>query len=398
MDKRQISVEELRVGMYVEELDRPWLETPFTYQGFPITSDAHIKMLKSLCKTVFIDVDRESTIDTHRKRASGAVPLHGTTIHPVGRPVEQELYVARDIFVACEASIAKAVESLKVEGNLDLEPLKHSVADMTRSIERHPDAMMLMSKIRAKGSYELGRAVDVSVLLITFGRFLQFSSDRLELLGLAGLLLDIGKVKIPDEILRKKGILTAQEYEVAKQHVVYSVELVREAGLPREIEDVIVQHHEREDGSGYPRGLRGPQISIDGALAGLVDTYSALTSVRSYAAQASSSNALGKLHAQQGRLFLQALVEQFIQCIGIYPVGSVVELNTGEVGIVVSQNLARRLQPHVLVILDRDQKPLRTQVMLDLMKDPKATADEPYRIRRALAKDKLPINPQDFFL
>jgi len=398
MDKKQILVEQLRVGMYVEELDRPWLGTPFTYQGFPVNSDDQIRMLKSLCKTVFIDVDREFSVDTHRKWVSSELPLRGTTIHPVGRSVEQELYVARDILVACETSIAKAIESYRVEGNVDPEPLKAAVVDMTRSIERNPDAMILMSKIRAKGSYELSRAVDVSVLLITFGRFLQLSSDRLELLGLAGLLLDSGKVKIPDEILRKKGLLTAQEYEVAKQHVVYSLEFVRDARLPREIEDIIVQHHERADGSGYPRGLRGSQISIDGALAGLVDSYSALTSARSYAEQTSSSNALGKLHAQQGKLFHQALVEQFIQCIGIYPVGSVVELNTGEVGIVIAQNLARRLQPRVMVVLDRDRKPLRVQVILDLMKEPRATADEPYRIRRALPKDKLAINPQDFFL
>ena len=280
MSKRQIPVDQLRIGMYVDELHRPWPGTLFTYQGFPLNSEDQINLVKRLCETVFIDDDRESSIDTQRERLTRELPLRGTTIHPVGRAVEQELTLARDIFVACEASIAKAVESFKVEGNLKPEPLNAAVVDMTRSIERNPDAMMLMSKIRAKGSYELSRAVDVSVLLITFGRFLQLPSARLELLGLAGLLLDIGKVKVRDEILRKKGLLTAEEYEIAKQHVIYSVNMVRDAGLPHEIEDIIVQHHEREDGSGYPQGLRGSQISIDGAVAGLVDSYSALTSAR----------------------------------------------------------------------------------------------------------------------
>ena len=160
----------------------------------------------------------------------------------------------------------------------------------------------------------------------------------------------------------------------------------------------MLQHHERQDGSGYPRGLKGRQITIDGAIAGLVNSYSALTSKRGYAEQESPSNALGKLYKVRGKLFHEALVEQFIQCIGIYPVGSTVELNTGEVGIVIAQNLVRRLQPRVMVILDASWKPIKPQVILDLIKEPKTASDEPYRIKRTLPRDKLPINPEEFFL
>jgi len=235
--------------------------------------------------------------------------------------------------------------------------------------------------------------------MTTFGRFLQFPAERLELLGLAGLLLDIGKVKVPDSVLRKNGTLSAQEYELAKAHVTHSIELIRSAQrLPQGLEEIVLQHHERQDGRGYPRGLRGRQITIDGAIAGLVNSYCALTSTRAYAEQDSPSNALSKLYKLRGKNFHEALVEQFIQCIGIYPVGSTVELNTGEVGIVIAQNLVRRLQPRVLVVLDRSWKPVQQQVILDLIKEPKATADEPYRIRRTLPRNKLPIRPEDFFL
>jgi HD-GYP domain-containing protein (c-di-GMP phosphodiesterase class II) len=213
------------------------------------------------------------------------------------------------------------------------------------------------------------------------------------------MLLDVGKTKLPDSILKKRDMLSPEEYEQVKAHVLHSVELVRDAsGLPPGVDEIVLTHHERQDGSGYPNGLLGDAIPIDGAIAALVDSFSALTSSRSYAEQASPSNALSLMHKLRGKLFHEALVEQFIQCIGIYPVGGAVELNTGEVAIVIAQNLVRRLQPRVMVILDSDWKPIHPQKILDLVKEPKARADEPYRIRRTLPKDKLPIDASEFFL
>ena len=214
------------------------------------------------------------------------------------------------------------------------------------------------------------------------------------------MLLDVGKTKLPDAILRKNDMLSPDEYEQVKAHVMHSVELVRErerAALPASRRSCMT-HHERQDGSGYPNGLKGDEIPIDGAIAALVDSFSALTSSRPYAEQASPSNALSLMHKLRGKLFHEALVEQFIQCIGIYPVGGAVELNTGEVAIVIAQNLVRRLQPRVMVILDANWAPIHPQKILDLVKEPKANEDEPYRIRRTLPKDKLPIDPSEFFL
>jgi HD-GYP domain-containing protein (c-di-GMP phosphodiesterase class II) len=176
------------------------------------------------------------------------------------------------------------------------------------------------------------------------------------------------------------------------------VQLVAAArDLPDGVVEIVETHHERQDGTGYPRGLKGSDIPIDGAIAALVDSFSALTSSRPYAEQASPSNALNLMHKLRGKLFHEALVEQFIQCIGIYPVGSAVELNTGEVALVIAQNLVRRLQPRVMVILDAEWRPV-TQRILELVKDPRTPSDEPYRIRRTLPKDKLPIDPSEFFL
>jgi cyclic di-GMP phosphodiesterase len=264
---------------------------------------------------------------------------------------------------------------------------------------RNPDAMMLLAKVKAKGDYEFVRAVDTSLLMIMFGRFLQLERAQLDVLGMAGMLLDVGKIMVPDAVLRKPALLTPREYELVKKHVMHSVDIIRkEKELPHEVIDIVLQHHERQDGSGYLHGLRGAEITLYGAIAGMADSYSAMVSTRPYAKPLSPSNALSSLYKLHGTLFHQALIEQFIQCIGIYPVGSVVELNSGEIGVVIMQNLVRRLQPRVMVILDKDRKPLRPEKILDLMKEPKVTADQTYQIRRTLPADTLPVNLQDYFL
>jgi HD-GYP domain-containing protein (c-di-GMP phosphodiesterase class II) len=396
MFKKLVPVSDLQLGMYVIELDRPWLGTPFDFQGFPLTLPEQIQQLRQYCKVVYIDPDREPWTPERRKAALGVL---GGTVYKEVTAVEKEVVTARDIYVSCETAIQQALEGLRSHGEIDSQKLTGAVSSMTESIQRNPDAMMLLNTLRQKGSYELGRAMDTSILMVTFGRFLQFPKERLEVLGLAGMLLDLGKTKLPDTVLQKKDMLSPDEYELVKAHVIHSVDLVSGAqALPPGVAEIVALHHERQDGSGYPKGLKGSEISIDGAIAGLVDSFSALTSARAYAEQASPSNALSLMHKLRGKLFHEALVEQFIQCIGIYPVGSAVELNTGEVAIVIAQNLVRRLQPRVMVILDRDWKAIYPQLILDLVKEPKANADEPYRIRRTLPKDKLPIDPSEFFL
>jgi HD-GYP domain-containing protein (c-di-GMP phosphodiesterase class II) len=397
MIKKQVAVGDLEIGMYVVELDRPWLGTPYDFQGFPINTADQIESLKSFCKFVFVDPERDVWTPERRRRAAGQ--LRGTVVYSEVTPVEKEVIVAKEIYSSCEDAMRHSLENLRMSGDIDSQKLTGAVTSMTESIQRNPDAMMLLNTLRQKGSYELGRAMDTSILMITFGRFLQFPKDRLEVLGLAGMLLDVGKTKLPDSVLRKKDLLSPDEYELVKAHVMYSVELVRSAsGIPSGVEDVIMLHHERQDGTGYPNAVKGEDMSIDGGISALVDSFSALTSSRPYAEQASPSNALSLLHKLRGKLFHDALVEQFIQCVGIYPVGSAVELNTGEVAIVIAQNLVRRLQPRVMVILHRDWKLINPQKILDLVKDPPANADEPYRIRRTLPKDKLPIDPSEFFL
>jgi HD-GYP domain-containing protein (c-di-GMP phosphodiesterase class II) len=394
MNKRSVPASELKLGMYVVELDRPWLGTQFAFQGFPLTVPEQIEQLQACCKTVYVDPDRERWMPAAR---SAAAPFLGTARYTEVRPVDKELPIARGIFSDCEHALEELQKSLVDQVAIRPEALKGAVASMTESIQRNPDAMLLLTRLRGHDSRHVARAMDTSVLMITFGRF---PTERLEALGLAGMLLDVGLSKVPAELARHHRALDSGLHDDLKAHVRHSTELIREAaGLPAGVQEIVMLHHERQDGAGYPQGLCGDAISADGAIAAIVDGFCELTSQRPGAADlVSPSNALSRIHKLRGSHYHEALVEQFIQCIGIYPVGSPVELNSGEIGIVVAQNLVRRLQPRVMVMLDAQGALLRVPAILDLVRAPKNAEGEPYRIRRALSKDKLPVNAENLFL
>jgi HD-GYP domain-containing protein (c-di-GMP phosphodiesterase class II) len=394
--KVQVAIEELRLGMYVVELDRPWIGTNFAFQGFPLESEDQLEQLRFYCKSVYVDPARGAWAPEKRCPLEA---LKGSTNVADKVPVEKELPVAQAIYESCEGALKDLLSSIRVEGEIDSAALTGAMTSTVRSIQRSPDAMLLLNAVRRKDSYELTRAMDTSILMVTFGRFLQFPEERLEVLGLAGMLLDVGMTELPDDAVAAFNSEDAVDSGLIETHVMHSVELIRSArGLPPRVDEVVALHHERYDGEGYPYGLSADQISMDGAIAALVDSYSRLTSTRPHAGQLSPSAALNVLHKQRGQTFDEKLVEQFIQCIGVYPVGGAVELNTGELAIVIAHNPTRRLQPRVSVVLDANGNPLRPQKMLDLMKDPKTPDDEPYRIRKALPKDGLNIDPNDFLV
>jgi HD-GYP domain-containing protein (c-di-GMP phosphodiesterase class II) len=259
--------------------------------------------------------------------------------------------------------------------------------------------MLLVTRLREKSAEAHARALQVSIYLIVFARFLQLAREELELLGLLGLLQDVGKTRLPAGLMERKGPLSAEENELARQHVEYSAEILANTpGLPPKLPELAMLHHERQDGTGYPRGLKGEQIGLHGSMAAIADTFDALTALRPYAEPLSPSSALSYLYKERGTGFHGDLVEQFIQCVGVFPVGSVVELNSGEVGIVITQNLVRRLRPRVMVVLDAKGNPMRPHKILDLEKDQKASADEVYRIKRTMEQSKVSIDPREMFL
>jgi HD-GYP domain-containing protein (c-di-GMP phosphodiesterase class II) len=407
--RKEVAVEDLRFGVYIAELDRPWTDTPFLFQGFVLENDKQLETLKKYCKKVYIDVDRG--LDLPERSQLQAGPIGGP-----GRPsvlasikhkvryeektsVSAELPAARQAQARTSLALQDVFTTVRAGKALDAPRVREAVASMTDSVVRNPDAMLLLAKLKEKGEQTLDRALGVSIYMITFARFLQLPREQLDLLGMLGLLQDIGKLRLPAELLTKRGPLDDAENKICRSHVEHSVAILKETpGLPPELPALAALHHERYDGSGYPRGLKGQEIGLFGAIAGLVDCFDALTHPRPYGEAIAPSNALGMLYHWRDTQFDGPLVEQFIQCIGIYPVGSIVELNSGEIGIVIAQNLARRLLPRVMVVLDAKGSALRPQKILDLAKNPKVDAETPYRIKRTLEKGSVPLDPSEFFI
>ncbi len=411
MAHREVPVEFLEFGMFVAKLDRPWTETPFVYQGFVLKTEQQIEALKKYCKVVYVDPEKRQEVVAPRLLTlppsstrqviaeQSKEKVRGTVVYKELAKVEDELPRARSVFTQTNA-IVHTMSRAVVTGNaLDGNRAKQAVTEITDSVVRNPDAMMLLVTMRDKAEETLNRSTQVSVYMTVFGRFLQLERESLETLGLIGLLQDVGMLKLPAGIPGRRADLAPEEDEIFKSHVTHSVEILSQtAGLPADLPSLASLHHERYDGSGYPRGLKGSAISQTGAIAGIVDTFDMLTAPAPYGMQMPPSNALNVLFQNRGTQFHAALVEQFIQCVGAFPVGSVVELNSGEVGVVITQNLVKRLQPRVMVVQDAKGNPIHPHKVLDLVNEPMATPDEPYRIRRTLDQSTVKIDSRELFL
>ncbi len=411
MAHREVPVEFLEFGMFVAKLDRPWTETPFVYQGFVLKTEQQIEALKKYCKVVYVDPEKRQEVRAPRLLTlppsstrqviaeQSKEKVRGTVVYKELAKVEEELPRARSVFTQTNA-IVHTMSRAVVTGNaLDGNRAKQAVTEITDSVVRNPDAMMLLVTMRDKAEETLNRSTQVSVYMTVFGRFLQLERESLETLGLIGLLQDVGMLKLPAGIPGRRADLAPEEDEIFKSHVTHSVEILSQtAGLPADLPSLASLHHERYDGSGYPRGLKGSAISQTGAIAGIVDTFDMLTAPAPYGMQMPPSNALNVLFQNRGTQFHAALVEQFIQCVGAFPVGSVVELNSGEVGVVITQNLVKRLQPRVMVVQDAKGNPIHPHKVLDLVNEPMVTPDEPYRIRRTLDQSTVKIDSRELFL
>jgi HD-GYP domain-containing protein (c-di-GMP phosphodiesterase class II) len=398
MNKKKVNVGELKFGMYVSELDRPWTDTPFMFQGFVLKEDEQLQTLRKFCQFVHVDIDRS---DSGAGPPVGATPLTGTgkVQHTEKVAVENELARARDAYFSSEAALAKAFESVGADKTFDSAQVKGAVSNMSQSVLRNPDALVLVSAMKERGIEVLDRALKVSLYMIMFTRFMGMETQQIERAGLVGLLQDIGMVKMPPAVIARKGPLTDPERKTIQTHLEHTLKMLTDTpGIGEEVAQLAVLHHERHDGSGYPRGLKGEAIPTVGAVAGLIDTFCALTASRSYADALAPSRALGMMHKWRGQIFHPTLIEEFIRCIGVFPVGSVVALNSGEVGVVIAQNTVKRLQPRIMVVRDAAGNTLRPQKLLDLARAPKVSADEPYRILRTLEYGQAGVGMKDLFL
>lgn len=403
----KIATAELTYGMYVSRLDRDWLDTPFLLQGFYVQGERDIQVLSEHCQHVYIDTEAQKEPETPPQERSGsghdqnaiARLMQSSAVYRGDKPVEEEIEVARelreDVFGAIDGIMQNVLEGEKP----DLGGAKAAVSRMTESILRSPDAFMWLRSLKSKDTYTYAHCIDSSALAIAFGRNVGLAKQQLEDLGTGALLFDVGKMRLPTELLCKVGPLTDKEFELVREHVAHSVDIMERAGgISKEAIEIAATHHERLDGSGYPRGLKGGEIPALGRMAAIVDVYDAITSETVYRRAIPAHEAVRRLYAWRGSLFQEELVEEFIQTLGTYPTGSVVELTTGEVGIVISQNRLRRLRPRVMVVLDKDKQPYGAGPVIDLIQETEDKDGRALEVFKVLEHGAYGIDPKEFYL
>jgi HD-GYP domain-containing protein (c-di-GMP phosphodiesterase class II) len=318
------------------------------------------------------------------------------TIYEDKLTVEEEIQFAHEAFTRTNDLLHRVTQDIRSGGALQLEDVESVIDDMVESMVRNPDAMMWVARLREQNTSTYGHGLTVAVNLVAFGRHLGYPKTSLSHLGLLGMLLDLGKIKIPTELLEKHERLTPAEFEHVKQHVQYGLDILHSTpNIHADVLDGVAQHHERMNGKGYPFGLVGEKITVFGRMAGIADSYAAMTQQRNYAETASPHEALQTMSSYEGTQFHAEMLEQFIQSIGAFPVGSLVELSTGEVAVVATHNKLKRLKPKVMIITEADKTVRKFPTTKDLLYD---VSEKPVYIRRGLPPKAFGLDVSEFYL
>jgi len=418
----EIPVQALRKGLYVSRLDRPWIDSPFLFQGFEVDSDEDLAQLRDLCKTVYVEVSATEAEELTRRLSSqksepphaeeqGPDPLAEMESNLLARvryvplkdstPLKHELKAAKGIYGEARRTMSKMFDKLRRGGGLDMQLMSGVVDSMIDSIFRNREAMSWLARMKNKDDYLYSHSLAVSVWALAFGRHLGLEKDSLRSLGMGAMVLDIGKMQLPTSLLQKSGRPDDAEWVSLKGHVAAGLAVLdADPKADAFMKSMVLTHHERLDGSGYPRRLKGDAIPLAGRIAGIVDSYDAMTSERHYARAKSTYEAVRELKRLGNSWFQAELVELFIQAVGVFPAGTLVELSSGEVGVVIAQNRFRRLRPEVMLLLDAE-KQVRTEfsiIDLQLYAEKNDAGNPVLWITQGLEPGAYGLDPAEYFL
>ncbi len=429
-----ISVADLKVGMFVAEPDCPWSEFTFAFQGFVISSPEQVDIFQQKCR--FVSIDRSRSLPPHyappkqerdrplkgggfrslaaESERSGAP---GMSSSPVDRrkvrrqrfldflysqddsehaqALGRELKLIEPRYDEFSNALQQAFNAFMNGTDVDMRSLREGLREVSGSLQRNPDAVMWLLRLKQRDQYSFDHAMDVAVNMLLLGSHIGWRNQQLLELGLVGLMQDVGKIQLPAELLAKKGELSDDERQLLRSHVASSLEILySQANVPQGVIITVSRHHERWDGSGYPLGLKYEQIGFAGEIAGLIDTFCAMLKDKPYRNALGHQAALEELHAMRGKLFSPNLMEQFVQCVGLYPIGTLLELSNGEVGVVIQQNRVQRARPRVVIMLDSEKKLVRAYRVVDL----RDTAHAALRVTQALPQNAYGLLNNDYYL
>ncbi len=363
---KKIAVGQLRPGMYIHDLNCGWMDHPFIANKFLINSLDTVKQIAALgIKELYIDTTKGTDVSDAPAREEVQAELQ-QRLERVGKhpsdgsgnvvSVREERTYAASVQLEASRLVTNIMRDVRLGKQIEVERVGHVVNDMVSSIFRNPHALLSLGRIRQMDQYTFEHSVSVAVLLISFAKELGLERSVIQEIGVGALLHDIGKLQIPDHILNKPGRLSEDEFVIMRRHVEYSRELLEQTGgVSATAIAVAAQHHERYDGSGYPDKLSGDAISTYGQMAAIVDVYDAISADRCYHKGEPPTVVLRRILEWSKFHFNQPLVHQFIRCVGIYPVGTVVRLESGRLGVVMEPGEKGPLYPVVRVVYDTNR-------------------------------------------
>ncbi|WP_158972801.1 HD-GYP domain-containing protein [Paraglaciecola sp. L3A3] len=340
---KTFDIDKLEVGMFVDSIGKQTGHLKIKSRG-RITSSKAIEHLKNQgIEQVIVDLSKQLKSEEPEQEEPCSTKKDKNV------SFADEIVTAARLFEQGKCLQKKLLNRIARNLPIDLAVHEEFTTDLVSSIDRNPDALMCMSKIREKDSYLLEHSLNVAILLANFAKKMGLDDDQVQEIALSGFLHDIGKINIPDEILHKPGRLTDDEMDIMRKHVQLGTDVLLDMDIPASIIRTIGEHHERLDGLGYPKQLKAQDISMFGRMIAIADTYDAITANRCYKAGMSSKKALQIIVKDTPEKYDKKLLLQFVKSVGIYPVGTLVKLNNEKIAMVLQQHISETTKPKVKV-------------------------------------------------
>ena len=365
--KKTIPVSKARIGMYVDSVGRNWMKHDFLRNSFKLDDKAMKKLRASQLKEIVIDTDKGLDVEGEKpdEKQVTKEPLKSASEKNQTRPLFPEttgadIQQAKKAYSMAADTVRDLMNDARSGKELKPENAEGAAEQLIKSIDRSPHTLNAVTRIKSRDEYTFQHSVGVSALLAGFARE-TFTAAEVEEIAIGGIVHDIGKIHVPDNILNKPDKLTDEEFVIMKKHVTYSREILEENNNFTSMQtDISLMHHERPDGKGYPLGLKGNEISEIGYMGAVIDVYDALSTRRVYKEAWEPSQALKSMLKWGPGQFNQDVLMRFIKYLGVYPVGTWVSLRSNQIGFVLSQN-EDRLKPVVQVRLSLKDRSLKNR-------------------------------------